>query len=130
MIFTPGASMFVIKWLGGQGQRQRLDAETAGVGLHVQLAAGVPHRVAMAVVVGREVRLAILLKQDFIAFQHGRVELYGERRGAQRATGDSRPSECSRTTVGCVVCGPCEALANVDLRACRIHHIKYNIPRF
>ena len=56
-------------------EAQRLDAEAAGVGLHVELAAPVHERRTMSVVVRRENGLTELLHHDLVATQHRGVEI-------------------------------------------------------
>ena len=71
--------------------------------LHPELAAAVPHRIAVARVVRRVDAVAVLLQRDGVASEERAVEFDRERGGRQRAAGQRRAGVGLRAAVRRVV---------------------------
>lgn len=98
----------------------RFDTEAASHGLHIQLASAVPARVSMAVVVGREIRLAVVLNDHRVTSQKRSIKLDSQGLGVERAASERRAGEGALAAVrrhGVVrSCGQASADVNLGSR--------------
>ena len=94
-----------------------LDAEAAGFGVHVELAAPMHERRTMSVVVRRESGLTELLHHDLIAAQRRGVEIDRHVCACELAAGERRACKRGCAAINCIEARFCLLLADVDLGA-------------